>query len=102
MLAASRLEVRKDHKEINTTRLDTNTQINTTDSQENRGLAQFYARILVRHGQYDLDSDERGLTELGRRQSEKLAQRLALERQMTKKDRSLERNLTRKKTPEVK
>jgi len=43
--------------------------------------------ILVRHGQYDLDSDERGLTELGRRQSEKLAQRLALERQMTKKDR---------------
>lgn len=81
--------MRKDHTQID--QIDINRQ----------GLAQFSARILVRHGQYDLDSDERGLTELGRRQSEKLAQRLALERQMTKKDRSLERKLTRKRAPDV-
>ena len=74
---------------------------NRQPGKKNQGLTQLSARILVRHGQYDLDSDERGLTELGRRQSEKLAQRLALERQMTKKDRSLERKLTRKKTPDV-
>eukprot|EP00913_Durusdinium_trenchii_P023935 g22477.t1 len=43
--------------------------------------------ILVRHGQYDLEGEERGLTDLGRRQSEKLAQRLSAERQLTKKDR---------------
>ena len=31
----------------------------------------------MRHGQYDLESEEHGLTELGVRQSEKLGQRLA-------------------------
>lgn len=43
--------------------------------------------LFVRHGQYDLDTEEHGLTELGRRQSEKLAQRLVIERLTPKKDR---------------
>lgn len=43
--------------------------------------------IFVRHGQYDLDGEEHGLTELGKRQSERLAQRLDAERQVTRKDR---------------
>ena len=44
-------------------------------------------RLFVRHGQYDLDTEEHGLTELGRKQSELLAQRLVLERLTPKKDR---------------
>ena len=43
----------------------------------------------MRHGQYELDSDEHGLTELGRKQSERLAQRLSIERLTPKKDRGL-------------
>ncbi|CAJ1365348.1 unnamed protein product [Effrenium voratum] len=43
--------------------------------------------LFIRHGQYDLEGEEHRLTELGRRQSEKLAQRLVAERQGLKKDR---------------
>lgn len=43
--------------------------------------------LFVRHGQYDLDSEEHGLTELGRKQSERLAQRLVTDRLTPKKDR---------------
>mmetsp|Transcript_17955 Transcript_17955/g.42156 ORF Transcript_17955/g.42156 Transcript_17955/m.42156 type:complete len:352 (+) Transcript_17955:54-1109(+) len=43
--------------------------------------------LLIRHGQYNLDDDEHGLTDLGREQSAKLGQRLLSERLGLKKDR---------------
>ncbi|CAE7222806.1 Rabl2 [Symbiodinium pilosum] len=43
--------------------------------------------LFVRHGQYNLDDDEHGLTDLGREQSAKLAQRLLADRLGVKKDR---------------
>lgn len=43
--------------------------------------------LLIRHGQYNLDDEEHGLTDLGREQSAKLGQRLLSERLGLKKDR---------------
>jgi len=43
--------------------------------------------LFIRHGQYNLDDDEHGLTELGREQAARLAQRLQAESLGVKKDR---------------
>lgn len=43
--------------------------------------------LLIRHGQYDLDSTEKSLTDLGREQAKRLGERLAAMAKGTQKDR---------------
>eukprot|EP00933_Yihiella_yeosuensis_P050767 TRINITY_DN4855_c0_g1_i1.p1 TRINITY_DN4855_c0_g1~~TRINITY_DN4855_c0_g1_i1.p1 ORF type:complete len:393 (+),score=77.46 TRINITY_DN4855_c0_g1_i1:143-1321(+) len=67
--------------------IDSSTDKTTADKKAAKAPGKVRHLLFIRHGQYDLDSQEKGLTELGREQSRLLGLRLAAEAKGLRKDR---------------